>query len=483
MTRIFKIGLLVALIAPAAAFAQRPSNTMETRSARLYLDRAEKSARPDEKQKLYEQALEMSLKAVRETPTNPRAWMVLGETYSRTGDAMGADSAFTKAETLFPEIVKETEPERVRAYVSTFNEGVALMSANKLAEAAPKLEAARVIYRKKPTAALNLGNLYARMNQADKSIAAYHAALEVLRGPERKNLKPDEEKQWAEWEEAASFNIAQSLAYAGKNDEAAQAYLDYLSHNPNNLTAKSNLAVVYTRAGKKAEAEKVYKDLLSQNLGDEEFFTVGVGLYKSDQLESAADAFRKAIAKNSAMRDAYYNLAQSLYSQITALEEARAKAKMAEQKSFDVKMKPLYDELIKVSERAHELDPNNRNILALLARSYRGMADVSDAAGSTTWRNKTLAVLKTHEALPVEITDVSLTNEDGSVKLSGKLVNLKATAGQPVKLTISFLGKDGAVVGTQEVSVVAPAVEDQTAFTAAFKSTTPVGGWRYVVVK
>jgi hypothetical protein len=39
------------------------------------------------------------------------------------------------------------------------------------------------------------------------------------------------------------------------------------------------------------------------------------------------------------------------------------------------------------------------------------------------------------------------------------------------------------VLGTQEVTVAAPKVEDQVEFTASLKSDKPLGGWKYAVVK
>ena len=103
---------------------------------------------------------------------------------------------------------------------------------------------------------MNLGNLYARANNTEKAAASYRQALEILRGPERKALNAADEKQWAQWEEAAAFNLAQVLAQGNKDSEAAQAYQDYLARNPTNAIARSNLAIVLTRMGKKDEAAK-----------------------------------------------------------------------------------------------------------------------------------------------------------------------------------------------------------------------------------
>jgi tetratricopeptide (TPR) repeat protein len=494
MKRIGMALLGALLVLPAAAHAQRPGNNMQIRSAELYLDRANKSQLPAEKAKFYQQALDMATQAATADAGNSKSWFTLGKIYAMMGDAIGADSALTRAEKMWPEYAKETDIERLRAYIGAFNAGITAIQKNDLAGATKNLEAASIVYHKKPTAALNLGNLYARANQPDKAAQAYRSALAVMRGPERKTLSAEDEKQWAQWEEAAAFNLAQILATSDKNEEAVQAYLDYLSHSPNNITAKSNLAIVYNRMGKTAEAQKIYTDLLGQDLSDEDYFLVGVGLFRGDQFGPASDAFRKAIAKNGSFRDAYYNLAQAIYSQITPLEDARAKAKPTELKGIDEKLTPLYTELISVSQKARELDPNNRNILALLARANRGMADV-DAKNAASWKNKTLEVMQQHQDMPYEVMDVTITNNvvaaSGSTnataateaKVTGNLVNLKGTEGQTVTLNFSVLGKDGKVLGTQDVTVKAPKVEDQVPFSFSIKTTEPLGGWKYQVAK
>ena len=479
MARIGKLLAVALLLGPVAANAQKPSNTLQTRSANLYLDQAEKSQAPEDKQRFFKQALDMALEGVQKNAGNPKTWFTLGQVYAHQGDALGADSAFDKAETMWPDYVKETEQERFRAFAAAFNAGVAAIQEKNNEEAIAKLEAANAVYGKRPAASLNLASLYVSMNQLDKAGSSFRSALEILRGPERKTLSEADAKQWAQWEEAAAFNYAQILAATGKYDEAVQAYQDYLAGNPGNLTAKSSLAEVYVRMGKQDEASKVYQELLSGDLSDDEFFQVGVGLFRGNQYAQAAESFRKVIAKNPASRDAHYNLAQAIYSQVQDLEDARAKATPAEAKTMDAQLKPMYAELQTVTEKARTFDPNNRTVLALLARGYRGMADV-DVQAATSWKNRTLEVMKSHQDLPFEVTDVAMVvSEAGEAKITGKIVNLKAAEGQPIKLTFSFLGKDGKVLGTQDVTVTAPKEEEQVEFNTSLKATEALGGWKY----
>src|SRR5690606_40340178 len=135
-----------------------------------------------------------------------------------------------------------------------------------------------------------LGALYAQKGQTDKAIDAYKGALEILRGPARQRISQREAEQWRENEEVAAFNMAQLLAGAGRDEEAAQAYRDFLEREPQNRTAKSNLAIVLGRMGKTDEASEIYAELMSQpDLTDAELFSIGIGLYNADEFERAAE--------------------------------------------------------------------------------------------------------------------------------------------------------------------------------------------------
>jgi tetratricopeptide (TPR) repeat protein len=484
MKRLSQILLLMSLLTPALAQAQRPSNTMHTNSAQLYLDRAVQSNQPAEKAKLFDQALNAARLGVQTAAGNSKTWFVLGSVYAAMGDAAAADSAFDKAEQLWPEYVKDTETERLRAYVNASNAGVQAIQANDLPKAIAALEGAAKVYNKRPTALLNLGSVYTRMNNRENAIVALRSALEILRGPNRQGLKPEEEKQWAEWDEAVSLNLAQQLALADKNEEAAAAYEEYLRRNPNNNMIRSNLAVVYSRMGKREEATRVYNELLGKDLSAEDFFRVGVGLRRAQQLERAAEAFNKSIAKNPQAQEAYFNLAYVLWETIQPLEEARAKATAAQQATMATQLRPMYEQLLTSAVKSREFDPTNRNLLALMQRAYRGLADLTkDVKQANEWRLKIPPLITDYEALPFEVSDIAMTVEGKKATVEGKLINIKTTKGQPMKIKLSLLDVAGTVIGTQDVSVTAPEVEAETDFKAEFTVEGTPAGWKYSIVK
>ena len=476
----------LALVAPALAAAQtRPANTMHTNSAELYFDRAKKENREDEKKKLLDKALEFALQGVKAKADNPKAYLLAGRIYVQLGNAAAADSMLDKAEQLYPEYAKETDIDRQQAWVKAYNAGVLAMRDRKTDEALVQFEAANAIWNKRPGALLNIAQIHG--NRApDKAIAAYKGALEILRGPARQGLKPDEEKQWKEFEEAATFNMAQILATAGKNEEALTAYRDFLQRNPDSSLAMSNMAVVLTRMGKTEEASKIYADLLAKDLTGPEFFNAGVGLFRANQYGPAADAFRKSIAKNPHFRDAYYNMSQALYQQARDLVEERDKVKTnpAQLKTVDAKLTPVVTELAELTDKLRTMDPGSRNVVIMQAFAFRALGDLTaaDAAKSNEWKNKTLNALKINEALNYDVQDVTLTTAGEDVQIAGNVVNFKAKVGDALKLRFHFVGANGQVLGTQEVTVNMPEVQAAAPFKVTLKSKDEVAGWKYEIL-
>ena len=485
MSRIGKTLLVLTVLTPAIAGAQRPSNTMHTTSAELYLNRAIASQIPAEKQKLLGDALEAALKGVAAQAGNSKSWFTLGKVYGVMGDAIGADSAFDRAEQMWPDYKKDTEQERFRAFAVASNAGVAAIQANDIAKATVALEGAARIYDKRPTAWLNLGSVYTRQNNRDKAIEAYRNALTILRGPARQGLKPEEEKQWAEWEEATALNVAQHLALADKNEEAVVAYEDYLKRSPNNTLIRTNLAVVYSRMGKREEAARVYTELLGQDLPADEFFRVGIGLRRAQQLDHAANAFTKAIAKNPQQQESYFNLAYVLWETIQPLEDARAASKSAADKTnMGNQLRPMYEKLINNVIKAREFDPSNRNLLALLQRGYRGLADMTtEPAKANEWKMKIPALITEYNALPFEVTALEFDVQEKKVTINGKVVNVKTTKGQPMNFKLSIVDTAGNELASKDISVVAPDVEAEAEFKAEFDNVANYAGWKYTIVK
>ncbi|HEY0037532.1 MAG TPA: hypothetical protein VGB66_12625, partial [Longimicrobium sp.] len=96
--------------------------------------------------------------------------------------------------------------------------------------------------------------------------------------------------------------------------------------------------------------------------------------------------------------------------------------------------------------------------------------------------NRTLAVrtLGQADSLPVRVGEVQLSNSEGSARVAGTVTGMTARAGTPIRMEFTFYGVNGPV-GTQTVSVNAPAKDQTTRFEATVATPTPVIGWSYRV--
>lgn len=440
--------------------------------------------RQDESEKLtqYEVALRAAQQAIAKEPENPRGWFLAGQAYAGLGNMVAADSAFDKAQELYPAYEPEINAEREEAWIRVYNEGIAALQAGDLDGAIEKMELADVIYQGRPEAKLNLGAFYANRNEIDKAITAYQSALEILRRPVPAGIDSATLATWRENEQPAAYNLAQLLAYAERYDEAEAAYREFRERYPANLEVEVGLADVLSRKGDVEAASEMYDALLSRSgLGYREYMRIGVGLFEGEVYDRAAEAFRKALQLNTHDRDAAYNLAQALYAYAGQLEEQK-KAKGADVKAIDAKLVEAHTELIAAAERVTELDPANQNILAYLARSYQALSQLStNRAKQTEYRNKVSEVLDRHEKATVEMTHIMVYPSDGEVRVVGTIRNIKVKAGSPIRIAFTLMSMDGTPIGSKEVSVQAPAAEETVPFEVVVPTTGEMGGWKYVI--
>ena len=471
MKRVGTVVLAVAMLTPTVAQAQsRPSNTMHTNSAALYLDKAKKTRVEEEKQDNLQKALEFALQGISARSNNPRAYLLAGQTYVQLGDAIAADSMFDKAEELWPDYKKETAVEREAAWVKAYNSGVLAMQANKMDEAIGHFEAATAVFDGRPLAAVSLAQLYQQKGDAAKSVEAYRKALSILQTAPRDKLSPEDQQQWRTWEQEIPVRIASQLTAAGKPDEAIALYRDVLAKDPKNLFAKGNLAALLQQSGQNEEASKLMTELLAEDLTDGEAFAIGVSLFRANNQEQAAAAFRKSLEKNAYNRDAYFNLGQALL----AIARANPNEKAPE-------LLPVYKEIVDVTTKLHDIDPSNRQILQLRAFGYRGMSEAAPAAEAETYKKQTLETLQALEALTLDVSNVTMT-PGNPTEIAGSIINIKGTAGQSVTIRFSFLDANGQPVAPdKDVTVNLGASEAPVPFNITVESDK-VAGWKYTIV-
>ena len=265
--------------------------------------------------------------------------------------------------------------------------------------------------------------------------------------------RQDTAQALAQWEQAGRLNEAmpqayfnQAVVYAGRNDHAraATAYRAALAALERVTPDTSNAAeLVETRAGS-----------LSGLLN------AGAHFFSVNDFARAGEMFAEVHRLDPNHRDAWYNHALSLYK----LER--------------------WQELVPVASRLVQIDPLNYNARIVLFNAYKGISDAAKASRNTAVetanRNLAVSTLQAADSLPVQVDETQLSTRDDGARLTGVVKGGIARAGTPIRLNFTFFGPSGPV-GTQSITVNAPAKDASTPFEVAMPTTQPVTGYSYRV--
>jgi hypothetical protein len=190
----------------------------------------------------------------------------------------------------------------------------------------------------------------------------------------------------------------------------------------------------------------MYNRLLTMpNLGPGQLFNIGVSLFNAEQPASAAQAFGRVTALVPNHRDAWFNQANALY-------DAAA-----------------WTELVPVAQRLNQLDPLSETGGLIQARAHRELNQNDQA----------LQVLTRVEMLPIFVEDLQIGPAGDGTVVRGRAEGNAAAAGTPVRLRFTFYAENGQEVGSETVSVAAPASEQSTTFEV--RVAQPAFGFRYEV--
>lgn len=418
----FMFALLVgALVVPADVMAQNPKDDRYTREASKHLGVAMLRQDEAERNAAFQLALEELQEGMVREADNPKIWFLAGQAYAGLLDFAGADSAFDRAVAMYPEYEAEVEAEREAAWVAGFQHGVALMDQQQNQEALRVFEAAHELYPHRPEALLNMGSLYANSGDTDKAVWAFEEAIKAINGPRFEDLDEEGKAQWKSYEDMSRMNIAQMLGQQG------------------------------------------------------------VEAFEIDDYDVAKAKFEQAAESNPYSRDYLFNIVQAQFAKAQALEEQRDSAAAPGSAPQDAELLQLYQQIQPAIARVQEYDPANENLLLILARAKRRHAALS--GDEQRGQQEALAVLEQLQAMPATVSDLMIVPGEGSATVEGTLRNNGAEAGSPVRVQVTLLGLDGSELGTQEVTVTAPASEETTQFTATVPGVTQqIAGWKYRVM-
>ncbi|HEX9167079.1 MAG TPA: hypothetical protein VF862_14295 [Gemmatimonadales bacterium] len=376
------------------------------------------------------------------------AWYYLARTYLAVGDVAGADSAFTRAQTLAPDCEVDISAYRQNSWAALATRGIEAQRAGMADSAMFYFRGATVLYQDLPHVFENMGVIFANSDFNDSAAVYFARAAEVSK---RDSTLVDNRN-------SATLNLAMVLQREGKSAEAVPVLKEYLSWMPGDTDARKSLAYAYRQAGMVDSADALEKAIVEEfsrmnldSLTTQDLMAVGVSMFNAQQFDRAADVFARLATRNPWSRDAVYNLANSQL----ALKQ--------------------WDKLAETGKQLVAIEPMNEDSYRLMGQAYRELKQQD-------------AVLKAAEALvslPVNVDVTGFVMRPDGARLTAMATGRAATDALgknlkpvPVNLVVEFLTEAGEVVASQEVAVPALEAGAPHEIRAEAKGAN-ISGWRY----
>lgn len=484
---------------------------------------------PNQRDRMLRQTQDVLLRAIRDDKQdkNPAAWYYLGRFYVETGDAVGADSAFDRAELLAPQCKADIGGYRAQLGAVLQNQGLTLWQGGNTDSAANLLRLAYAVAPARLTSLFQLGSLYAERNQGDSAAAVLGRAAQAA----------GSDTTYAGAKREALLTVARLAVRSVQAHPAAQAWqhsrysrdslVPYLAADSTVLarmqqssvsrrargarlspadqqsfsrdSAARGDAVARGRALREALAQQAsadsagaqavfepalaaYRDLVSAYPANVEAATTLSGLYAQAGRKAEANAVFDGLFTHAGELTAsdLYELGQRLlqakllgpgtkaYTLALAQNPYHRNA-LAELASAYLDAKDTVNALA-IAQRLNAIDPRNKMALHIVAQAWdlRGRRDSAQAYA-------TLA-----DTLSVDISMPSLLGDSAGATLTGVASNLGSGASKPFVIQVELLDARGTVVAAQAVDVPAlqPGSTQQFQVRGAGRS---IVGWRYRV--
>ena len=428
--------ILAAILAlPTALFAQEDcvqEGNRNTRSAEVEFSLAagREDTRPAEER--YRRALEKLEENWSMDEVPPRSYLLAANAYLQLRDLVGADTMLTRLVEQVPACEEQAGRMRFNAWVTQYNAGIEQMQAGDEAAALERFETANMINEDARSLAY-AGSIHQRNGDTERAAELYELALE--QGGQDEIVR------------TASINLAALKQQAGDTQGALEIYEEYSSAHPDDVLGRLNFAIALMDAERQDEAQAIFTELMGRDdLTFNQWSQVGIGLYRAQSFERAAEAFQRAYDLNPYNKETLENLANSHY--------------QAER----------YEELLPLAETLVERYPLERVPYNLLANSHRDLGNPDRA----------LAVLERRDALPVEVLRSQLTPvSETTYSVDGQVMNRSAAAGTTLSVPVTLLAEDGSDILTETLELTVPAEGETAAFSLQIESETPAAGFRY----
>ena len=413
-----------------------PTSTRFSQTATLFLQRGR-----------LERALELATEGLEADPENPIHHYLAGVAHARMGNGAEADGHFREAERIYPAYELEIEPERLSAWAEAFNTGVESYTAGDADAALAAWTTAVAIYDLRPEAHRNLASALTAESRYDEAIDVYQQAVEGLRDrPAIRSLSAEEVEERRAVRLELEERLAELLLFRERYAAAEPLLRRQLQRDSANVGLRRRLGRALSGQGKSEQADDIYLGLLSErSLDGDELSDVGVALFQSGRHQEAAEAFERLTRLRPNSRDAWFNYANAL------LAAAR------------------WTELTRVGDRLMEVDPLSEDAALITARAYLESGDEPGAVER----------IEVGESAPVYLEALQMRPASSETVVQGRVVGNQADPGTPIRLRFTFYEGDEAI-GTETVTVPAPAPEESSAVEATIESRA--SGYRYEIV-
>jgi tetratricopeptide (TPR) repeat protein len=495
--RHFTVVMLSMLTAPLAAQTQRwaeakcdlkPGHFL-VNSGLLYLKSATNTRFEDQRQKDLRDAQRVLNQALTTggQEKNPAAWYYLGRYYILTNDAVGVDTAFSRAESLKADCKEDIGVWRRVVWVPTFNAGVAAWQANNIDSAIASFRRANAMLPDEPTGLKYIATLYFNSGKTDSAVTYFRRAADVAA----------KDPKFAQDRKDALYNLARIEQSQQHWAQAEAAYREYLTAYPNDPEVVTALGGIFMQRGNKDSAFAIYKQVIARadSMGFYPLLRAGVEISTSVPEEPDTGAAGRDC--RSGARSSRPPLTPArIRARCDSVTAGMAKAYDASsQEAFklaaqaldaSLKLNPYYRETLihrantalgqrdaatalEMSRRLIAIDPMNKQSIQIMAYAQRGSGKI----------DSTLHYLRLHDStLVADVTISQFDSTDGGRDLKGLVTNPRTKPSPPLSFVFEFVNAKGEVVTTETVQVAAIQPEQSQVFESHPKGAGIVA-WRY----
>ena len=371
-----------------------------------------------------------------------------------------ADSAFNVVEQLAPNCVGLiTQWRQHKPWVNSLNAAFAALSAGKLDSAEFYANRALLIERRAPYAYSVLGAIAAQRKDLFKA-GDYWSKTLAAAGSDT-TYADIKMKTMYEMADAIS-SAAEAASGADKIRLAHEAIKDWKNYllltTDDNRVAETvdHLATLYKAAGDSASIPAIYAPMLANPSKYDENALVHAGVVASrnGHPQDAIKLLEAAKTANPYSRNALYNLALSYFGT-----------------DQPAKMFPVVKEIA-------TMDPSNPDNQLLYAFAYQSLyKSTKNPKLKKVYADSLVYYNGLSERAPVKVTITDFIRGNKETTIGGTIEN-RGVAAKSYTLSIDFIDKSGAVVGSQDVAVGPVATKSSQKFMLTFPKGG-VYGFRY----